>query len=150
MIDGAILTRKWSKFGLTCKLPSHSPLSPVVPYFTGAVVSSQRSKDWRFRLQCESVRTVTTTFSMSSAPRAETELCPHLPRTERSRRSRLTCPASSKHSSILSKNHMYSISFITTGVKKKKKKSERTKTLSPLSPPAFNTRSWKKGRKEKH
>lgn len=118
MIDGVILTRKWSKFCLTCRLTSHSPLSPAVPYCTGAVVSSQRSKDWRSRLQCVSVRTVTTTFSMSSAPRAETELCLHLPRTERSRRPRLTCPASSKHPATLSKNHMYSVSFITTGVKK--------------------------------
>lgn len=105
---------------------SHSPLSPAVPYCTGAVVSSQRSKDWRSRLQCVSVRTVTTTFSMSSAPRAETELCLHLPRTEGSRRPRLTCPASSKHPATLSKNHMYSVSFITTGVKKKKEEwSER-------------------------
>lgn len=102
----------------------------VCPDFTGAVVSSQRSKDWRSRLQCASVRTVTTTSSMSSAPRAETELCQNI-----------------LQSSLMSDNHMYSIGFITTGIKKRRGANENSFT-------AFSTCAhlpgFKKERNENH
>lgn len=120
-----------------------SSRSPPSPHFPGAAASSPRSSGWRSRLRCGSVRTVTTTCSTSSAPRAETERHPRPPE-DQSASTTFYRPPHILQSSHVSDNHMHSIGFITTGIKQK-----WTETLWLLWPPALITQSWKE-RKEKH